>query len=74
MLVRGGAAGQLGGGAVHAVARIGSFLRRIAGMPDYKAYVEHFRCTHPERAVPTQREFYDQYVRCRYGDGPTRCC
>ena len=49
-------------------------LRKVAGMPDYQAYVEHLRCTHPERAVPTQREFYDEYVRCRYGDGPTRCC
>jgi uncharacterized short protein YbdD (DUF466 family) len=49
-------------------------LRRIAGMPDYEAYLEHLRRSHPEKAVPTQREFYAEFVRSRYGDGPTRCC
>jgi uncharacterized short protein YbdD (DUF466 family) len=24
--------------------------------------------------VPTQRQFYDEFTRSRYGDGPTRCC
>jgi uncharacterized short protein YbdD (DUF466 family) len=54
--------------------RIAAALRRIAGMPDYAAYVDHLRRSHPERPVPSEREFYDQYVRSRYGDGPTRCC
>ena len=49
-------------------------LRRIAGMPDYVAYVTHLRERHPECRVPTEREFFDEYVRHRYGDGPTRCC
>jgi uncharacterized short protein YbdD (DUF466 family) len=49
-------------------------LQRIAGMPDYGAYVEHLRRCHPERAVPTEREYFEQYVAARYGDGPTRCC
>ena len=71
---RSGAAGRRGSGAVHAVARIGSLLRRIAGMPDYEAYLEHLRRSHPERAVPTQREFYAEFVRSRYDEGPTRCC
>jgi uncharacterized short protein YbdD (DUF466 family) len=43
-------------------------------MPDYRAYVEHLRACHPDRPVPSEREFYDEYVRTRYGDGPTRCC
>jgi uncharacterized short protein YbdD (DUF466 family) len=51
-----------------------SAVRRIAGMPDYAAHVEHLRRCHPERAVPTEREFYDDFVRTRYADGPTRCC
>jgi uncharacterized short protein YbdD (DUF466 family) len=51
-----------------------SVLRRIAGMPDYEAYLEHLRCSHPERAIPSQREFYAEFVRSRYDDGPTRCC
>lgn len=49
-------------------------VRRMAGMPDYAAYVEHLRRCHPERALPTEREYFEQYVLTRYGDGPTRCC
>ncbi|HJR16169.1 MAG TPA: YbdD/YjiX family protein [Gemmatimonadales bacterium] len=58
----------------HTVARIGSFLRRIAGMPDYEAYLEHLRSSHPEKPLPTRREYYAEYLSSRYGDGPTRCC
>jgi uncharacterized short protein YbdD (DUF466 family) len=43
-------------------------------MPDYAAYCEHLRAHHPDRSLPTEREFFDQFVRARYGDGPTRCC
>ena len=49
-------------------------LRSIAGMPDYQHYVEHLRQHHPERPIPSERDFYDDFVRARYGDGPTRCC
>jgi uncharacterized short protein YbdD (DUF466 family) len=49
-------------------------LRRVLGMPDYQRYLGHLRACHPDRPVPTEREFYDDYVRTRYGDGPTRCC
>lgn len=51
-----------------------SVLRRIAGMPDYAAHLEHLRRFHPGRPIPTQREFYEEFVRSRYQDGPTRCC
>jgi uncharacterized short protein YbdD (DUF466 family) len=64
-----------GGRAVRrTVAWVGSTLRRIAGMPDYAAHVEHLRRRHPGRAIPTEREYFEQYVAARYGDGPTRCC
>jgi uncharacterized short protein YbdD (DUF466 family) len=43
-------------------------------MPDYAVHVEHLRRCHPERAVPSEREFYEEFVRARYADGPTRCC
>ena len=43
-------------------------------MPDYAAYVAHLERCHPGRPVPSEREFYLEYVRARYGDGPTRCC
>lgn len=49
-------------------------VRRVAGMPDYAAHVAHIRRCHPERAVPTASEFYEEYLRARYEDGPTRCC
>lgn len=51
-----------------------SALRRVAGMPDYRAHVEHLRRCHPGRRVPTEREYFEQYIAARYGDGPTRCC
>jgi len=51
-----------------------SAVRRIAGMPDYAAHLEHLRQCHPGRPVPSEREFYEEFVRARYADGPTRCC
>jgi uncharacterized short protein YbdD (DUF466 family) len=51
-----------------------SLLRQIAGMPDYDAHLEHLRRCHPEIPIPSEREFYEEFVRARYGDGPTRCC
>jgi uncharacterized short protein YbdD (DUF466 family) len=49
-------------------------IRRIAGMPDYCAYLAHVRHCHPEAEPMTERQFYHEFVRARYGDGPTRCC
>jgi uncharacterized short protein YbdD (DUF466 family) len=49
-------------------------LRQIAGMPDYAAHIEHLRQYHPEHPIPSERDFYDDFVRSRYTDGPTRCC
>ena len=74
MLGRSGAAGPQGRGAVGSVQQLGSLLRRIAGMPDYAAYIEHLRRYHPDRETPTEREYYEEFVRSRYEDGPTRCC
>lgn len=49
-------------------------LRRVLGMPDYPAHLAHLRACHPDRPVPTEREFYEEYLRTRYGDGSARCC
>jgi uncharacterized short protein YbdD (DUF466 family) len=49
-------------------------LRALFGMPDYAAYCSHLRTHHPDRPLLSEREFFDQFVRARYGDGPTRCC
>ena len=77
MLGKGGEAGKRGGATVGvrvAVRRALSAMRRIAGMPDYVAHVEHLHRCHPGQPVPTERQFYDEFTRARYGDGPTRCC
>ena len=49
-------------------------VRQVMGMPDYQAHLEHLRRRHPDRPLPSEREFFDEFVRTRYGDGPTRCC
>jgi uncharacterized short protein YbdD (DUF466 family) len=51
-----------------------TFLRRIAGMPDYGAHVEHLRRCHPESPIPSEREFFEDYLQRRYQNGATRCC
>ena len=69
-----GSGGGHGGAVAQAFSRLLSAARRIAGMPDYAAHLEHLRRYHPERAAPTEREFYEAFVEARYADGPTRCC
>ena len=49
-------------------------LKRIAGMPDYERYVTHLRECHPDRPVPSEREYYDEFVKGKYGAGASRCC
>jgi uncharacterized short protein YbdD (DUF466 family) len=66
--------GPLGGWAVNSLRQVGCLLRRIAGMPDYAAHLEHLHRFHPGSPVPSEREFYEEFVRSRYEDGPTRCC
>ncbi len=54
--------------------RIARVIRRILGMPDYQAYVAHLRAAHPGCAIPSEREFFEEFVRAKYSGGPTRCC
>jgi uncharacterized short protein YbdD (DUF466 family) len=49
-------------------------VRRILGMPDYEAYLAHLQSTHPGCPVPTERQYFEEFVRARYSGGPTRCC
>jgi uncharacterized short protein YbdD (DUF466 family) len=53
---------------------LATLLRRLAGMPDYAAYVEHARRCHPEAPLLSERDFFRDYLRARYADGPSRCC
>jgi uncharacterized short protein YbdD (DUF466 family) len=49
-------------------------VRRVAGMPDYRAYVEHIERCHPDQRILTEREYYERYLESRYGQGVSRCC
>jgi uncharacterized short protein YbdD (DUF466 family) len=49
-------------------------IRRILGMPDYAAYCAHLNAAHPGTVLPTEREYFDDYLKSRYEGGPTRCC
>ena len=48
--------------------------RQIIGVPDYDTYIAHLRAHHPERALPTYREFFDARQDARYKGGGGRCC
>lgn len=59
---------------IERIRRMLRMLRRLAGMPDYEGYVQHLRTCHPERPLPSEREYYDRFVEAKYGSGATRCC
>jgi uncharacterized short protein YbdD (DUF466 family) len=54
--------------------RLIAVLKVVTGMPDYRAHLEHLRGCHPGYPLPSEREFFEEFLRARYGDGPTRCC
>ena len=49
-------------------------FRRVVGMPDYAAYLEHLARRHPDWPAPSEQEFFQLYVETRYGGGASRCC
>lgn len=57
--------------ALHNVAAI---ARRVAGVPDYDAYVAHVRARHPERPIPTRVEFFAERQNARYRGTDSGCC
>ena len=61
-------------GSREALTRFACMLRQVSGMPRYSDYLSHMRGSHPQGPVLSEREYFDEYVRTRYGDGPTRCC
>jgi uncharacterized short protein YbdD (DUF466 family) len=54
--------------------RCAAAARRIAGVPDYEAYVAHLRARHPERILPTRAAFFAERERARYRGTGGRCC
>ncbi|MEO7433283.1 MAG: YbdD/YjiX family protein [Dokdonella sp.] len=55
-------------------ARSVRIARQIIGVPDYDNYLDHLRRFHPERALPTYAEFFDERQQARYKGGGGRCC
>jgi len=49
-------------------------VRRIAGMPDYRSYLEHRHRCHPGEGTLSEREYFEAFLASRYGSGASRCC
>lgn len=63
------------------LSRLGKYLgqaaRLMVGVPDYDAYVQHMRLTHPDQPVMSYEEFFRERQDARYGGAegrPARCC
>jgi uncharacterized short protein YbdD (DUF466 family) len=69
---QGGEAGKRGSGKT--LARLASIVRQVSGMPEYAEYLKHMHSAHPTAALLSEQEFYDEYLRSRYAEGPSRCC
>lgn len=61
-------------GSRQALARLACVIRQVSGMPRYSDYLSHMRGSHPQGPVLSEREYYDEHLRTRYADEPTRCC
>ncbi len=48
-------------------------LAEVTGEADYARYCDHLRARHPERRLPTEREFYLARLEEKYSR-PSRCC
>ena len=57
--------------------RIAETARLMVGIPDYDAYVEHRRATHPGEPIMSRTDFLRERTERRFGGGPDRigrCC
>jgi len=51
-----------------------SACRQVFGIPDYERYVEHRAERHPGGPLLTRRQFCDEKIARKYGQGGMRCC
>jgi uncharacterized short protein YbdD (DUF466 family) len=54
--------------------RVVQTARLCCGVPDYDVYVKHLREHHPEREVPTYKQFFRERQEARYRGTGGRCC
>ena len=50
------------------------YLRELTDESAYERYVGHVRTHHPERPVPSRREFERQQMDARDANPGVRCC
>ena len=55
-------------------ARFARPLRRLFGMPDYQAYLEHQSRCHAGTPVLSEKEFVKLELERKYAGGGGRCC
>jgi uncharacterized short protein YbdD (DUF466 family) len=56
------------------VAAVAGYINAILGGRDYARYVEHLRRNHPERPVPTEREYWRERHTAADRNPANRCC
>jgi len=49
-------------------------FKRVCGMPDYPGYLRHMAEQHPDTEILSERMFFEEHIKARYGGGATRCC
>ncbi|WP_324192724.1 YbdD/YjiX family protein [Nocardia transvalensis] len=50
------------------------YMNSILGGQDYARYVEHLRRNHPERPIPTEREYWRERHAAADRNPANRCC
>jgi len=60
--------------AAELIARAAWAIRRVIGAPDYSAYVDHVRRTHPGASPLTRDAFARDVLARRYERPGSRCC
>jgi uncharacterized short protein YbdD (DUF466 family) len=50
------------------------YLRELTDESAYDRYVEHVRTHHPDRPVPSRREFERQRLDAKDANPEARCC
>jgi uncharacterized short protein YbdD (DUF466 family) len=55
-------------------AQIAATARLMVGVPDYDAYVNHMRSTHPNETPMDYTSFFRARQDARYGGSQSRCC
>ncbi|OXR42270.1 hypothetical protein B7C42_05469 [Nocardia cerradoensis] len=55
--------------------RVGArYLNAVLGGQDYPRYVEHLRRRHPDRPIPSEREYWRERHAAADRNPGTRCC